>query len=336
MMATLILHIGRGKTGTTSLQRALTAHRKALQSQGVHYVQADDNGGGHQNFAKSFIVTRPSYMKMPVDPIGVRALVRAEIREVEQDTILLSSENFTLASLPELKKFIAELPQITAVKIVLFVRSQDELAESQYNQMIKLGRVASSFHDYILREMDETDFHALASPWADAFGEENLTARVYNANSQHLWPTFLSALGIPPAQVPAQTAVLANRNESVGYIALGVMRLLNGIDFPDRARIYNNISTLLHILDFPALLFNAVDARRYRERFAASNLAFSQRFLGVPLADLGGRRYDDVEREAIRMAIAQQAASRLLNMEIDEAIRSAINATADALRNHSA
>ena len=68
-MTEVYLHVGWGKTGTTSIQVYLARRKMDLLNAGVHYLGADGRGQskGHQTFAKSFIIKLPHYMVPPVD-----------------------------------------------------------------------------------------------------------------------------------------------------------------------------------------------------------------------------------------------------------------------------
>lgn len=141
-LKTLYLHIGRGKTGTTAQQAYLGHNRDALLAAGIDYLLTGDRrrGVGHQEFAKSFIADPPGYMIPAANPQEIRAETAAEIRASTAPTLLLSSENFPLVDLDALKAWIGAVGVDLQVKVIFFVRSQDELAESEYNQIVKLKR----------------------------------------------------------------------------------------------------------------------------------------------------------------------------------------------------
>ena len=305
---TIYLHIGRGKTGTTTIQRFLSEARAELAAQGVHYVFADDNGRGigHQQFAKSFIANPPSVMIPAVQPERVKKAVFEEIASTQAPSILLSSENFPLADIPALVEFLRALPKAFSVKIVLFARSQDELAESQYNQLVKLKREARPFAEFARDDLGDCDFFAEATKWEHHFGRENVVCHIYDARRDAV-DQFLGCLpGIRLEQL--STTFRSQRfgdNPSIGIKALVAARILSSVELNDRDSLYAEIFTKLSGEDLPALLMDSRQARELRSRFAESNRAFTERFLGAPAEDLGGRRYSDEERDSIRAAIAE-------------------------------
>jgi hypothetical protein len=100
-----------------------------------------------------------------------------------------------------------------------------------------------------------------------------------------------------------------------------MLRALNraGIRY-DSARV-SALNDLLRGADMPALMLDADAATAYRERFSASNLRSSSRFLGAAMADLGGRRFDDGERDAIRARIRSTLARDLFAADNDGSSR---------------
>jgi hypothetical protein len=310
LMTIVYLHIGRGKTGTTALQIQLNLIRDRLFDSGIRYAWSDDKGSGtgHQNFAKSFISEYPAWMIPAANPKAVREEVQAEIAECVSPKILLSSENFPLCDIGEVKRFFYGIPSVQLVKIILLVRSQDELAESQYNQLVKMKNLTASFEEFAETSLLHADFYKMASEWSDAFGEENIICRIFDAKSINLMDDFLDC--IEPLESRNWTGRLSkpDANESVGYFSLQALRLLNRLEIGVDS--WQVAQKLLHLssVDFPALLFGVEEARLFRERFADSNEHFSSRFLSTTLSDLGGRRYTDEERRSIREAICNVSA----------------------------
>jgi hypothetical protein len=172
--------------------------------------------------------------------------------------------------------------------------------------------MTASFEEFLDGDMDETDFDSMASAWAECFGEAALICRIFNARTNDAVTQFLDCNGletIEPGMVSPPRG--PRENESVGYFALQMLHALNraGIRYDsDRVSALNG---MMRGADMPALLLDADAAAAYRERFFASNLRFSTRFLGKPLTDLGGRRFDDGERDAIRARIRSTAACDL-------------------------
>lgn len=299
----LYLHIGRGKTGTTAIQRFLSVHRAELLAAGLHYLEADEAARmGHQNFAKSFICHPPPYMEMPPHLERARDEVRAELVASTAPHALLSSENLTLADIPALASFCRDAVDTARIKIIFFARSQDELVESQYNQMIKLALCQKTFSEYLDSELEELDFAALLAPWSAEFGKENIIARVFDSACDSI-RDFLSCLPLPADFATQPETDAASANASVGHLALQAFRALNAYEFQQQRRLYQRLNEIIRPHDQPALFFDSGQARAFRERFRTSNEQFLREYLDRAGSDLGGRKYSDAERDRISAEI---------------------------------
>jgi len=302
-MPTIYLHIGRGKTGTTALQRYMAAAQETMLAAGVHYVRAagGGRGSGHQDFAKSFIRDLPRYMTPPRRPEAAREAVADEIRRSAADHIVLSSENFELADSGDVRRYFARLLGSYRITIIYLVRSQDELAESEYNQMLKLKREVRSFADYLENELEGYDYNAVAGRWERYFGRENMICGIYDAARSDIVSQFLASL--PVDLCAGQREAISGVNASIGIKACIAARILNTLGLDDRQRLYDLVLEGLADNDIPALWFDSDQARRFRQRFAASNKAFTGRYVGPEHEDLRGRRYTDERRDEIRARI---------------------------------
>jgi len=304
----LYLHIGRGKTGTTLIQYNLSQVRADLLAQGVLYVKAGDHGGqGHQQLAKSFIQNVPEYMIPAQRPDQIRRKTAREIRRSSAHHYILSSENFCLADPYNVSAFFENLNQNFQLRVIFFVRSQDEVAESEYNQVIKVANATCSFRTYIEEKLEGCNYDIVAQNWADCIGPENVFCDVYNGAVDDIWSKFSSI--IPEIDSSKLTQPVrprdAIRNRSMGMKATVLLRKLNALNISNRDRVYEEIRSQLAEDDLPALFFSSAEAKKFRNAFEKSNRAFSKQFLKREVPDLGGRRYSDSERDNIVDQIKQ-------------------------------
>ncbi|WP_299303239.1 hypothetical protein [uncultured Litoreibacter sp.] len=306
-MKTIYLHIGRGKTGTTALQHFLSTNREALLAGGMDYLLTGDAGQGHQAFAKSFIADPPGYMEMPDDLAELRRRTGQEICDSAAFAVLLSSENFPLADIRALAKWLDDLPIETCTKVIFFARSQDEVAESEYNQMVKLKGETRPFAVYA-EALEGADYAAECDAWAAVFGDDAIIARVYDAARDTIEADFLNCLPLSADTINAlsmarKNAPMTVANRSLGARALQVLLMLNAITFEDRKALQSNLLAALGPEDIPAVLMDAPTAAQYRATFAASNAQFLRRYLGREGSDLGGRRFDDATRDRLHAEV---------------------------------
>jgi len=298
---TIYLHIGRGKTGTTALRRHFAKHTETLARHGICYPMAAGaaQGYGHDTFGKAFITERPFYMKPPHNAKQELQALAEEIRATDLPKILLLSEQLEMADPVRVRQFLDSLGKRFEYRIVFFLRSQDELVESEFNQLVRFSSKAGALAEYA-NTLFNGDFHATATAWADVFGQGALSCPVYDARSPRVLAQLMQALGAEAALADLPELPVSNR--SVSFQALTAIRLLYHIDLADRAALHRQILDGPVAAHLPALYFDARDAAAFRARYGASNRALA-RFMGHETEDLGGRRYIDTERDEIRRAI---------------------------------
>ncbi len=304
-MKTIYLHIGIGKTGTSSIQQHLANYHKEYLLNDLRYIQCTGGitGDGHQNFAKSFIFDVPDYMHISDQVMNSRDEVKSELVCASEKNILLSSENFQLASPLEIKKYFLSINQDYKFKIILFVRSQEELAESEYNQIVKVRLEKRSFFNYINSEFDG-DFMRLASEWEGVFGRENLMCKIYDAKQKTAINDLLDCISGPnPSYTKNKNTAHSIENTSLGISALTIKRMINRLSADNSSNMHIElpkvIVDLIGLNDCPALMMDSNQAKQFRLRFKKSNIQFSKRYLGKKMIFLGGQRYDDQERDRI-------------------------------------
>lgn len=292
-MKEIYLHIGLGKTGTTSIQKFLSMHYDILLAEDIHYILSagGGSGDGHQAIAKSCIEIIPDYMEVADASNDIEAL-KSEIAGSSCNTILLSSENFQLASPAKVKKMLNSVCDDYICRVILVVRSQDELLESEYNQMVKVKSLTQSLAQYADSYFDG-DFMKLAESWEATFGEQTLSASVYDSASNDAIKDFLSTL--PLRRSALERLCELNQysvNKSLDIQGLSEQYLVNQSSELDLSKQVREVVPP----ELPAVLMDSEEAREFRARFHESNRLFSSKFLDVQLTNLGGTRFNDADR----------------------------------------
>jgi hypothetical protein len=203
------LHIGFEKTGSTSIQGFLTENAERLRAQGVLVPQtlarsdgfrshigltacALDDDKTEDDLRQHFAVGSREEL------LGFRQQASERLRQ-ELDaapgtgTLVLSDEH--LSSRLERLQEVVRVRQMLArlcreVRVVAYVRNQADLLESIYNEALKNG-----FHDFDLVPDFEPgqpnswisrtyfDFHATLLRWAQVFGNDRITVRVFDPDT---------------------------------------------------------------------------------------------------------------------------------------------------------
>jgi len=288
---TLTLHIGAPKTGSTYVQRLLYDNRQLLlREQGILYPEVSLRGFGHHDLA--FLVGG-GYPDWAIPQPRPLADLQAELQHavsVHDGSIILSSENFYLFPDPPRLKQLLDGSGASAgrdVRILVYIRRQDDAHESWYNQTVKAQGENHTLDQCIGRHFELWDYHARLGHWAAAFGRAALRVRPYDAawySGGNLRSDFLLQAGIadqglskPPPEV----------NWSLNRDLLAFQRMLNFLPLkPVRKRCFHRQLMELSrqcagqgVFDESPLLGDA-ERRAVLVRYAASNAALEAEYLG--------------------------------------------------------
>jgi hypothetical protein len=226
-MKTLTLHIGLPKTGTTYIQGWLRARCAALAELGV-FVPARDISAHRlacefisdaRRAARSDVVhIKEAPYRAAFDDLA-RGLHDARFRQC-----IVSSEYFFEADPADVAVLRDAAPDVD-IRIIAFLRRQDRIIESGYNQEVKAmgitARVAVGAYQKKL------DWLRLFESWAAVFGEAKVSLVNFDtaARAGGVLAEFCRAAGLP-----ADLAVGADdraRNESLPADLLEFKRLAN-------------------------------------------------------------------------------------------------------------
>ena len=190
-----ILHIGTHKTGSSHLQHWLIDNRKALADCGFNAVSKITIGHNLARSAKD----RSSQTALPVKQWVRQHGLRQALREFQRGsghTAVISSEYLWDADPAALRTALEELG-FEVVSVICFLRRQDRLAASEYNQSVKvLGRSAPF---QVSSYLDRMAWDKLYEGWRSAFPDAAMRFLGYDhlAQSGQLLPAFRAAIGAP-------------------------------------------------------------------------------------------------------------------------------------------
>lgn len=174
------LHIGAPKTGSTALQYFLYENRRKLAEQGWIYPEVSLRGFGHHDLAFLLGGGYPEWAIPQEKSLSELANeLQATVAECSQ--IILSSENFYLLPNPQKVAqmlFAAGFPTET-VKIVVYIRRQDEAHISWYNQVVKAQGYSGTIDQCIQDHFKLWDYQLQLGKWAQVFERKNILIRPY-------------------------------------------------------------------------------------------------------------------------------------------------------------
>lgn len=216
-MKRLILHVGRHKTGTSTLQATLAESRDALTRQGVLYpalprLKEGAGSGGdahiaHHGLARVLDARNGFQGMLPAMVASIRDQARAA---PGLDTLLLSSEAFPRIQNPALLRAFIGAFGTPEVEVICYVREVLDYAVSAWRQRIQAQPRFITFRDYCgrLRSMESNlamweSLGRLRLDWYDS------------ALARHgdIVADFLAATGLA---LDEDDSASARRNASIG------------------------------------------------------------------------------------------------------------------------
>lgn len=183
-----LLHIGAPKTGSTALQAFLHANREVLQRQGWCYPDVSLRGYGHHDLAflcgggyPDWATPQPRSLAELVPEL--RAAVHGRSR------VIISSENFYLLRRPAAtaSMLVESGIDLATVRVVVYLRRQDEAHLSWYNQTVKALGYSGTIEQSIARYHDLWDYEQNLDLWAQEFGSGNIIVRRYESDDLSRW-----------------------------------------------------------------------------------------------------------------------------------------------------
>lgn len=239
-MAKVYLHIGAPKTATSTLQSVLAANYDKLLAGGVLYPRLLRHGEAHHTLVCDLI---EQYQGHSMADLWYGERTRGEAwqdlqREIQAqrqpvDTIILSSELF-FGQTRNLQDMLADIRDRLSeheLKVVVYLRRQDQLYSSFYNQDIKGVRQweYSAYQFYQTHQIFQHDYDEMLAIWSRAVGQENMVIRPYEPAqwvAEDIVQDFCAAIGIGPLK-----AGRTSQNESLGATQLYIKQCLNRVGF---------------------------------------------------------------------------------------------------------
>jgi hypothetical protein len=332
----ILFHIGAEKTGTSTIQRFLRANRDRLGTQNIYYPHSP----GEENHTRLAVAAQTgereaAFLRQEVGDTSPQALaafqdsfvaaLHAELADAAAmgfRRVIFSSEHcHTRVKTAEEAARLAQLlrPLARRVKILFYIRRQDEVAVSLYSTALRAGYEHKAPDLSFGADAHRFNYRKVCDLYEDAFGEGALTVRLYDAEAfedQSLLADFCFAAGI---SWDAGFCVPERRNEGLSQRAQWLLAQVNaepGNVFAPEGRwrdlLLNRLEALPHA---PSILPTRAEAERFVAQYADSNEAVRIRYrpdLAPPLFSTDFSAYPAlVAREEMSAAEAQAELRRL-------------------------
>jgi hypothetical protein len=309
--STLYIHIGTPKTGTTALQGFLAKNRKTLKEHGAVFPDFGlvYKGVSRHRNAHFLVATKdPFHAK----EMGVCMKILKQ-QAALYPKILISDESiWTFYGHPdvETKPFWEQLKakldgMDLDLKVIVYLRRQDQYAFSYYAQKIKEAEEIRTFRDYMLVDgpaRARLDYKKELDLIASAIGKENLIVRRYDregfgGSRGTIQSDFLEAVGLE--YTPDLLEGNPDKNVTFHGQVLEAKRFYNMMEHPDLTR--HEIVVAFHGAEnrlkkngrlLEGVYFTRQERRDFMDRYRAGNRAVAEEYLGTRIlfdyTDLSG------------------------------------------------
>lgn len=238
-----ILHIGTEKTGTTTIQEFLHDNRALLISHGVAYPRTPGLRN-HRNLAgyamnikqvDGFIAKHglSSPEKKRRWKAAFKTRLHKELDELDASvhTVIFSSEHLHSrlwgeAAIGKIKELLS--PCFEEIKILVYLRRQDQLAVSSYSTKLKAGDTPSHILNPKVKCTNQYyNYYFLLKKWSSIFGKENINVRLFESGRFYhndLISDFLMSTGM---NENAQWSTPESLNEKLSWQSQRLIRRYN-------------------------------------------------------------------------------------------------------------
>lgn len=203
-MTIIYLHIGMPKTGTTCLQKALFNNRDKFLENGYLYPKSDIKNNAKE-IVNRYCHNTLAHCLMGLEDkdntlsMSIWEELKTEIDSINPRNVIISAEAFTsfkifyqLETLAKIKNLLKEYE----IKVVIYLRKQDEFLESSYCYMVKLGACSVGIQELFNKYQYIFNYYQMLENWANIFGYDNMIVRCFAKSNtkDHIFADFLRVI----------------------------------------------------------------------------------------------------------------------------------------------
>jgi len=237
--ASIMLHVGAHKTGTTSIQAALYAVTDDLAKQGVTNLVADEEETANGAARAVQRLPRSGSSGEPVS-YSVWTTLAEQARAAGATRVSISAEAFAVSEPVVIQKIIEDLGA-ERVQVIITLRPIAKILPSQWQQDLHGAWQSTKFDDWLRQTLSDTrsskGIGPLAIPhkfwfrhrhddlvrrWVDAVGSHRVTVIVVSDHDRfELLETFEELLALKAGTLPRESA---SRNQSMTLPEMQIMQ----------------------------------------------------------------------------------------------------------------
>lgn len=188
----LVLHIGANKTGSSAIQAFMRTNTELLSTAG--YMIPDRELGRSRQITGEHVFALQKFITTN-NRAGLSDTVRDLIASTDGRTVLLSAENL---SNPGRHQFFEDLAKEYAIKVIVYIRRQDDLIASSWQQWH--SKVMDDFNAWLVTALQTIGhWERLIKSWEGIVGIGHVTVRVFEREEFHggnIMQDFLDCLDV--------------------------------------------------------------------------------------------------------------------------------------------
>ena len=195
----LYLHVGMPKSGSTAIQIFIAQNQAALLKNGVIYPRLTNSTPGHHALASHYRKGGISWAEYLSKEEIFSEFRRLEHEHDDAHSFIISSEAFWAS--PYKDKLSSDLERYN-VRIIVFLRRQDEFLGAQFRQQVKVGNAIGPLDEFIETWGKAMSFKDKLFQWEEYFGRQNISVIPYNAKAWNKGAEgkLLEVMGVPYTQ----------------------------------------------------------------------------------------------------------------------------------------
>lgn len=226
---TLFLHMGVPKTGTTSLQNFLYENEELLNSNGFSYPhvleELVDLPFSREHIKKNGAMFYGYLDENKENDVYWREFCNYLHSCLEEYNIIVSAEGM----INEWERILSKIEgEFYDIKVIVYLRRQDELIESLWNQNIKAGDTSRSFEEYVAVAPIWLDYDNTLNRMIRVLGADRVIVRNYNRLLDgSIEIDFMTSIGIEYERITKVNSDILNIKMSDRFLSF--KRLFNEV-----------------------------------------------------------------------------------------------------------
>lgn len=235
MKPTIYIHIGLAKTGTTAIQNFIFINKDILAKYNFYYPRTGMVHNCHHGIAFYWSNNKAFRSCFNVSENQLSNL-SLELQEHKNENIIISSECLNMNEV-NWHEFLSILPHKN-IKIIVYLRRQDNLFSSNYNEAIKGNSTFLPADIWIEKNLNKNNFRNRLDSLLEYININNIIVRVYEKKQFFggtIYSDFCNAISI--SAISDFVIPKIDYNPSLSPTILEYNRLLNTV-FTDNENPY--------------------------------------------------------------------------------------------------